>query len=135
MLNQSFSIRPLIDNRKIPINRLGNMLIHPCFFCSYSVLCECICCHCNDRYFLNILSVHRTDPLCGIITIHDWHHDIHQNHIKFTRSAFSNISTVSSPFHALVTSAPSFLKHKFCNFHVQLIIFRQKNVQPLYRFF
>ena len=49
---------------------------------------ERICCHCNNWYCLSILSVQRPDHLRCFITIHERHHNIHKNDIKFTRFTF-----------------------------------------------
>ena len=111
------------------------MFIHSCFLCSHFVLSERVCCHGNDRYHFCILSVQRADHLCCFISIHDRHHNIHKNSIKFSRSAFSEYVNSLLSIPCFCHHSAFILKHKFCNLHIQLIILCQKNMEPLDRSF
>ena len=111
------------------------MFIHSCFLCSHFVLSERVCCHGNDRYHFCILSVQRADHLCCFISIHDRHHNIHKNDIKFTRTAFSEYVNSLLSIPCFGHHSAFIPKYKFCNLHIQLIILCQKNMEPLDRSF
>ena len=109
------------------------MLVHSRLFCSQPVLREGVGRHCDDGNFLCVLSVQRADHPGGLVAVHNRHHDVHQDHVKFTGAAFFEYIQGFPAIPRLGHDGTLILEHKFRDFHIQPIVFRQKNMEALDR--
>ena len=106
------------------------MLIHTGFFRFQPILGESICRHGDNGDRFCVRPVKRTNLPRGLIAIHDRHQDIHKDGVKFAGRTLCKEGDGLPAVPRLRDRGTLVLDQELGNFHVQLIILDQQDMQP-----
>ena len=106
------------------------MLIHTGFFRFQPILGESICRHGDNGDRFCVRPVKRANLPRGLIAIHDRHQDIHKDGVKFAGRTFCKEGDGLLAVPRLRDRGTLVLYQELGNFHVQLIILDQQDMQP-----
>ena len=115
----------------IYLHRFRQVSVHPAFHRLLQVVVKSIGRHGDDRYRAAVFPLHTADRAGGLETVHDRHHDIHQDHIV------SAGLSCTDPFHGLravidtVHRKAPLLQQCQSDLRIQLIVFHDQNTTTL----
>ena len=109
------------------------MLVHTCLSCLYLVIGKSICRQCDYRNRYRVRTVEGAYCSCRFKSIHNRHHNIHQDHIDRiklrTFKGFNSFFSVPRLYHRCTLV----FKHKLGDFHIQLVILCKQNIHTIKR--
>ena len=113
------------------IQWFGQMCVHTTVQCMAYILCKSISGQCDDGNGRSIRPVKLPDLACGLVSVHQRHHNIHKYHIKCPLGVTGE-KFYSFPAIGYCSYHSTFLfKEYLCHFSVYFIILCQQDLYAL----